>query len=392
MSVMSAEKKKKISILEKILTIAVILGITSALYLYTSGYRLDKGKGSTIDLAKTGMVSAKSLPDGAGVYLDGKLMTATNDTLSGLAPGKHKIKIEKKGFVPWNKEIEIYEELVTDITAVLVSQSPRLEPLTNTGAKYPSISPSQNKIAYFSEDGEKPGVWVTSLNGAGIGLFRNTSVMAAQDTKFVKYSQGKSIEWSPDETQLLLQTSNDTYYLVDLASNTASTASVPDKIRQDWQELLLEKRKALVEKLEVPDNVKQLALSSRAFWAPDDKKFLYTVQNGSTLEYRTYNFERPIPVGEKIENTAFITNLNDTQPKVSWYSDSFHLILVEGNIEQDKRGVISLIRIDGTNKVEVYNNTLMFNSVFAVPSGDKIIVLTSFKSGEQTDLYTVGIR
>ena len=34
----------------------------------------------------------------------------------------------------------------------------------------------------------------------------------------------------------------------------------------------------------------------------------------------------------------------------------------------------------------------MFNSVFAVPSGDKIIVLTSFKSGEQTDLYTVGIR
>ena len=216
--------------------------------------------------------------------------------------------------------------------------------------------------------------------------------MAVQDTKFVKYSQGKSIEWSPDETQLLLQASNDTYYLVDLASNTASTAPAPDKVRLSWQELLLEKRKVLVEKLEVPENIKQLALSSRAFWAPDDKKFLYTVQNGDTLEYRTYNFERPIPIGEKIENTAFTTNLNDAQPKVSWYSDSFHLILVEGNIEQDKRGVISLIRIDGTNKVEIYNNTLMFNSVFAVPSGDKIIVLTSFKSGEQTDLYTVGIR
>ncbi|KKS59567.1 MAG: PEGA domain protein [candidate division WWE3 bacterium GW2011_GWF2_42_42] len=392
MGSMSAEKKKKISILEKILTIAVIMSVTSALYLYTSGYRLDKGKGNTIDLAKTGMVSAKSIPEGASVYLDGKLMTATNDTLSGIAPGKHKIKIEKKGFVPWNKEIEIYEELVTDITAVLVSQSPTLAPLTNTGAKYPSISPSQNKIAYFSEDGEKPGVWVTSLNGAGIGLFRNTSVMAVQDTKFVKYSQGKGIEWAPDETQLLIQAANDTYYLVDMASNTASTTSTPDKIRQDWQKLLLEKRTVLVEKLEVPENIKQLALSTRAIWAPDDKKFLYTVQAGDTLEYRTYNFERPIPIGEKIENTAFVTVLADAQPKVSWYSDSFHLILVEGNTEQDKRGIISLVRIDGTNKVEIYNNTLMFNSVFAVPSGDKIIILTSFKSGEQTDLYTVGIR
>ena len=89
MGSMSAEKKKKISILEKILTIAVIMSVTSALYLYTSGYRLDKGKGNTIDLAKTGMVSAKSIPEGASVYLDGKLMTATNDTLSGIVGSCH---------------------------------------------------------------------------------------------------------------------------------------------------------------------------------------------------------------------------------------------------------------------------------------------------------------
>ncbi|GIW69770.1 MAG: hypothetical protein KatS3mg101_0517 [Patescibacteria group bacterium] len=391
MGVVSAEKKKKISILEKILTIVVIMGITSILYLYTSGYRINRGEGTNIDLSKTGMVSAKSIPDGASVYLDGKLVTATDDTLSGIKPGKHKLTIEKKGFVPWSKEIEIYEALVTDITAVLVSQSPRLEPLTNTGAKYPELSPSQNKIAYFSEGSEKPGIWVTNLSG-GIGLFRNTSELAVQDTKFVKYSQGLSIEWSPDETQLLVQTSKGIFYIVDLATHTATTIANPENIRQRWEKLLIEKRKDIVEKLDAPENIKKLALSPRVLWAPDDKKFLYTVQNGETLEYRIYNFERPIPVGEKIENTAFITNVADPQPDISWYSDSFHLILVEGNVEQDKRGIISLIRIDGTNKVEIYNNTLMYPKAFAVPSGDKILILTSFKSGEQTDIYTVGIR
>ncbi len=377
--------------LERILTIVVIIGITSALYLYTSGYRLDKDKGS-IDLSKTGMISAKSIPDGASVFLDGKLMTATNDTISGIVPGKHVVKIEKKGFVTWEKEIEIYEELVTDITAVLVSQSPRLEPMTNTGARFPSISPSQNKIAYFSDLGEKPGVWITSLSGAGIGLFRSTTSLAIQDTKFVKYSQGLNIEWSPDETQLLVELSNGTHSLIDLTINTAQTISDVAKVRQEWQELVLEKRMVLIEKLEIPENIRQLAMSTKSFWAPDDKKFLYTVQNGENLEYRIYNFERPIPIGEKIETTALVTKLSDPQPKISWYSDSFHLILLEGNVEEEKRGVISLIRIDGTNKVEVYNNTLFYNEVYSAPNGDKFIILTSFKSGEQTDLYTIGIR
>lgn len=378
--------------MSKVLTIVLILGVTSMLYLYTSGYRLNREKDQTVDFSKTGMISAKSLPDGASVYLDGTLVTATNDTLSGVIPGKHRIKIEKKGFVAWQKDVEVYEELVTDITAVLVSQSPRLEPLTNTGARFPTISPDLSKIAYFSADGEKPGIWVTPLVGTTLSLFKTTPSIAIQDTKFTKYSEGKSIEWSPDEKSLLVQGSNDGYYIIDLDTNTAQTATDPDDIRQTWTDMLTEKRTTILDKLDIPADVKQLAVSSKSVWAPDDKKFLYTAQIGDVVEYRVYNFERPIPVGEKIENTVFITKATDVQPKVTWYSDSFHLIIVEGNVEQDKRGLISLVRIDGTNKIEVYSNTLMSDNVFSAPNGDKLIVLTSFKSGDQTDLYTVGLR
>jgi hypothetical protein len=383
---------KKLGLLETVLTIVIILGITTGLFLYTKGYRLNKDTQKPIDFQKTGMVSAKSLPEGASVYIDDKLVTATNSTLSGIEPGEHVLKIIKKGYVDWQKNITVYEDLVTDITAVLVSQSPRIEPLTNTGAKVPSISPSLSKLAYFSNDAEKPGVWLIPLSNGNISFFKGTPSVELEDTKFVKYSQGEGIEWSPDERKLMIQGVNKLYYVLDLATNTAETTTSPDLLRKEWQEKLNQTRTDFMAKVEVPENMRQMAVSNKAIWAPDEKKFLYTTQNGDQLEYKVYNFEKPLPVGEKAETTVFTTNIKDAQPKVSWYSDSFHLVMVEGDIQNEKRGKISLIRIDGTNKTEIYNNTLLSDYVFSTPSGDKVIIVTSFKSGEQADLYTVSIR
>ena len=164
------------------------------------------------------------------------------------------------------------------------------------------------------------------------------------------------------------------------------------EIKQEWETVAKQKRDDLISKLEITSDVKQLATSTRAVWAPDEKKFLYTTQVGSEIEYRVYNLEKPLPVGEKEETLVLKVSINSPQPKLTWYSDSFHLIMVEGNVAADKKGTISIIRIDGTNKVEIYNNTLYSDAVFSAPSGDKVIMLTSFKSSGQTDLYTVSIR
>jgi len=383
---------RKIRLMETFLTGVIIVGVTTILFLYTSGYRLNKGKEKPIDLNKTGMVSAKSIPDGATVYLDGKLTTATNDTIPGVTPGIHNLKIVKKGFVEWQKDIEVFEQLVTDMTAVLISQSPRLEPLTNTGAKFPAISHTLTKLAYFSNDDEKPGIWIIPLSGSNaLNIFRSNSTIAIQDTKYTKYSLGKSIQWSPDEKQLLIEGLN-SWYLVDLDTNTAQSIASPNATRTSWEDILIKKRTELISKQELPENIKQLAVSPKTMWSPDDKKFLYTVQNGTQLEYKVYNMEKPLPVGEKSESLVFITNINDRQPKISWYSDSFHFILVEGDVEKDQKGTISLIRIDGSNKIEIYNNTLFSDTVYSVPGGDKVIMVTSYKSDGQTNLYTIAIR
>ncbi|HOD01634.1 MAG TPA: PEGA domain-containing protein [bacterium] len=386
---------KKLGYLETLLTFVILVGVTTLLYLYTSGYRMQKNeeKGS-IDVEKTGMIGVKSIPDRASVYVDGVLVTATDDTIASVAPGKHNLKVVKKGFLEWEKDIEVYEQLVTDITAVLVSQSPKLEPLTNTGARAPSISASLSKLAYFSFDTEKPGIWVIPLTGVNIGLFRTNPTIAVEDTKYTLYSEGEEIIWSPDEKNLLVRGKNDVYYLVDLDSKTAQTTLKYEDILKEWGDKQKEKRELTINNslTKIPEEIIKVALSDEAFWAPDEKKFLYTKQNGNKLEYRVYNFEVPLPVGEKTESLVMTTDIDSPQPKISWYTDSFHLILVEGDVEKEKKGIISLIRIDGSNKAEIYNNTLYSDRAFSTPGGDKIIILTSFKSGDQTDLYTVSIR
>jgi hypothetical protein len=386
---------KKLGYIETLFTLIVIVGITTLLYLYTSGYRVSRDeKEGTLDIAKTGMIGVKSIPDSATVYVDGVIRTATDDTIAGIIPGKHDLKIIKKGFLEWNKQIEVYEQLVTDITAVLVSQSPRLEPLTDTGAKFPSISPSLTKLAYFSLDTEKPGVWVIPLTGVNLGLFRTNPTVIIEDTRYTTYSSAEEIMWSPDEKSLLIRSANDVFYLVDLDNKTAQTTLKSEEILEEWAEKQSEKRKIFIDNslVKIPENIVELALSKEAFWAPDDKKFLYTKQNGNKLEYWVYNFEIPLPIGEKTESLVLTTDIEAPQPKIKWYTDSFHLILVEGDIENEKKGTVSLIRIDGSNKTEIYNNTLYSDSAFSSPGGEKVIILTSFKSGNQTDLYTVSIR
>ena len=58
---------KKRTWFQSFLSFVIILGISSLLYLYTAGYRLTKKDNKQIDLTKTGMISAKSIPQGASV-------------------------------------------------------------------------------------------------------------------------------------------------------------------------------------------------------------------------------------------------------------------------------------------------------------------------------------
>mgnify|MGYP001590916282 CR=1 FL=1 len=59
---------------------ACLIAATVMVVLYGKGYRFGLG-GVKIELKGTGLLVAKSIPDGAQVLVDGKLKTATDNTI-----------------------------------------------------------------------------------------------------------------------------------------------------------------------------------------------------------------------------------------------------------------------------------------------------------------------
>ncbi|OIP97387.1 hypothetical protein COT69_00085 [candidate division WWE3 bacterium CG09_land_8_20_14_0_10_39_24] len=359
--------------------------LTVLVMLYSEGWRFNaKGK----VLQKTGMLAIRSTPEGAKVYLNGKIATATNDTIPSLTPGTYEIKVEKEGFEVWTKSVEIFPELVTDITAVLVSQSPRIEPLTNTGISLFSLSSSLDKLAYIPINTEKKGIWVLPLSGAPITLFRAGQNLVAEDTEKYIYSSAENIWWSPDDGELLVQLNKEGFYLIDIQRQIKEPLEIkdPQEIFSVWELERAKKRKPFLEKQKIGEDLMVVALDKNTLWSPDEKKFLYLKNYGDVVEIEIYNMEDPLPVGEKRQYSTYRARKSDLKD-IAWYPDSYHLALLEGT-------TISLIRIDGTNKTEIFtaNGSLASDKLFVSPWGDKIIIRASFKQNTLPDLYAVGIR
>ena len=85
------------------ITGSFILMLVSAglVIFYASGWRINLTQKI---ITQTGMLAVRSLPEGAKVFLDGNLVTATDQTIDSLAPGTYALRVVKEGFFPWEKE------------------------------------------------------------------------------------------------------------------------------------------------------------------------------------------------------------------------------------------------------------------------------------------------
>nr|MCW1949497.1 PEGA domain-containing protein [Candidatus Shapirobacteria bacterium] len=122
-----------------------IVSFTYLISIFARGYRFSLKNGFTLN--PTGIISAVSYPKGASVYINDKLITATDDTFN-LSPGVYNLKINKDGFNQWQKNITVKTETVYQADIQLFSSVPDLKPITLTGAINPSANSDNTKIVY----------------------------------------------------------------------------------------------------------------------------------------------------------------------------------------------------------------------------------------------------
>lgn len=403
---------KKYRVAFSIIVVLTVLSLAIVAIFYARGFKPNFTKG-TID--RTGLLVANSTPTGANVYIDGRLTSATNTTITYLESKTYQIRIEKDGYTPWQKDVEIKEDLATEINALLFPLAPEIKPLTTTGATNPTLSPSGTKIAY-GVSGTRGGVFILPMETSPFP-FRQNARQIATNTSAYDFSKCTFI-WDPDSKQLIARFmgqngSANANLLLDSETNSQElrdvTASLAGTLN-NWQQTINER--AQTQATIIPEEVKNATEAAKPKTSPTPSpRALFPTQE-KTIDQQPATSDQLLnyyptglifsPSEEKVlyknaEGRYKIYDLKNqletTLPEISdiinisWFPDSEHLVIA-------KKGSISIIETDGTNNLTVYTGKFENGFVFAHPSAARLIILTTLTQQESSpaNLYSINLR
>ncbi|MFA5746744.1 MAG: PEGA domain-containing protein, partial [Candidatus Paceibacterota bacterium] len=175
--------KKTRTILFFFLMIFFVAAATGAIF-YSQGYRFDL---KNLKMLKTGGISIKASPINARVFLNQKLAGTTMPMadyvfVQGLLPKTYEVKVEKDGYAPWSKTLEVEETKVTEAkSVVLFPQS-----IQFNGKKFglENIQPlSSEKIVLLhqpSDEAEKVSIYDLNREEE-IGIASINALLASND-------------------------------------------------------------------------------------------------------------------------------------------------------------------------------------------------------------------
>lgn len=382
------------------LVIATILVV-----LYGKGYRFGLGPGK-IEFKGTGLLVTRSIPDGAQVFVDGKLKTATDNTIN-IPPGEYELKIVKEGYFPWVKRIKVQTEIVTRAEALLIPSAPKLESITDIGAARPVIDPTLTKIAFIvsSQSATRNGIYVFDMRANPLLILQSSSTQIADDSTDL-FSESE-ISWSPDGKDIIATISAaralPTTYLLDTdrANNPPNdvTSSLPN-VATSWTRIKNSREKAVFDSL--PKGVKSIVKThfSLISYSPDQNKILYQASASGTIpviikprligvnstpEKRNIEAESYYVYDIK-EDRNFKLDSGNFKGVYSWFTDSRHIIYVK-----DKE--LHIVEYDGLNDTVVYAGPFIENYLFPWPDTSRIVILTNLGNGKiLPNLYTISLK
>jgi hypothetical protein len=391
-----------------ILTLLVIAAIAGTAVFFAKGYRVSPSTGT---IAGTGIMSVKSLPDQASVYLDSHLTSVTDGPINSLPPDEYDVRIVKEGYIPWEKKITVREGLVTQVKATLFRAIPTFYPMTYSGAVSPIISPDHLKLAYIVPNNSDPnpttakksGVWVWQMptsNNLGFAQGeQNRQIVVAEG---VDYSQA-TFRWSPDSTQIMVTFPERTLLLDADRLNDPPRDITPTRSAtvRTWDETEDKNRLAKLQLIKDPVLRKTASDSASLKWNIDDSKILYQKPNTPNLS-----------VADLATNQTY--DLPSAQ-NYQWLPTGEHLVMLEYDQVQEntvraavdeatKSGQIakstfpavklSIIEFDGHNKSEIYFGNLDPETVYPWADSSRVVAISSLPTAtaSQPNLYGINLK
>jgi len=376
----------------RVILLLTTIGVVGILGYFVSfmarGYRFDSKK---IKFSSSGILVAKSEPDGASIYINGNLKGATNSNIT-LTPGTYDLEIKQLGYISWKKRLAIEKEEVTQVTAHLFKNAPSLTPITYDGAKNPVISPDYNKIAYINNE----GLWVMQAVILPIG-FRNEPKMITDGDL-----EGSSYTFSPDDREILLETQSG-LYLLDISNFTKQSQRINvsakrTEILKSWEKDSEAKKESLFKLL--PEKMQQILKdkTEKFVFSPDNNMVLYTTNGDDTIPD---NLIKPLPgsstQAQNRDIKKYQTYIYDIKEDRNFYlgtkEDVYYWLPTSRHLINPLADKIVIMDYDGTNRQGVFSGSYISPHAYPFVNASQLLILTSFGSEETIpNLYSLSIK
>ncbi len=399
-------------------TVSIIIIITAGaagVIAYSRGYRFNIDKKT---ITTTGILSVSSFPEKASIWIDGKLISATNASIT-LQPGWYNVRVSQEGYLSWEKKVRLQGEIVSQVDALLIPNNPSLRVLTVSGVSSPVLSPNGTKAVFIIPPEAETGTSSAKLKyGLWLIEFKNNPLGGKSDPKLLfqpatTYNwKNTRLYWSPDEKQVIL-----TFLKKDTRKETTQSAQLISTDNNQSTEITfnyLEQLKVWEEETKAKEKIQISTLNpvladfftrstDHLRFSPDDNKILYQATASATLP----QILNPAIIGsnstEEIRKitpgTFYIYDFKEdknfavgdkktiSQPEsVTWYTDSKHIIMIE-------KETIYIVDYDGTNKRAAYTGPFEDSVVYPWPGGNRLVILTSLnKPNTLPNFYEVDLR
>lgn len=129
--------------------------------LYTAGYRYSFDNNRVVD---TGVLSIKSQPAGADIYIDGKKKRKTTPAvIQNTLPGEHTIRLTRDGYTEWEKNLPIKSRETTfvDNATLFLTRPPRL--IRNIDTQEYAFEPNNEQLAYLKTEADWIELWIMQI-------------------------------------------------------------------------------------------------------------------------------------------------------------------------------------------------------------------------------------
>ncbi len=361
--------KKQVKLIIKSLLVPLLLLLgTAAIFFFSKGYRINFRDG---EIERTGVVSIKTTPRRASVFIDEVDKGTTPRAFDGLVQGTHTLRVSKEGYYDWFTSVNVQAEQLIPYHITLFLKEPVKDPLFPIISTDPEAGTSSQVISMSVNETGTKAAFIVLVSENNTAISNNGNTEPLPNSTLNQIEPGTETAFVPSTLQI---------WTYQLRRRFWENQAVPVLIAEFTKEEL------------GFDLTDKSSYSFKLDLSPNGELLLFTEERIDSINgVRTTSYQL-ISASEPAQTPVELSQLSDSE-LISWSNDSQHLLFTRGNelrSLQSSTLTQTVITDIPTDLIDFFWTTDDVGTVFITKrsQSESILLRASAEGGPLTTLLT----